>query len=189
MARNSKSPREKSHIHETSIHSDSQKVLDAIRKIVKTLRKSSKLTEKDLGLSAAQLFVLQKIAESETPLSINDLAVRTLTHQSSVSVVVAKLVKGKLVKRMASKLDARVVELHLSKKGAELSRRTPQPVQERLLSGISKLSPQIRRGLVIGLQSLIEKSGIQDEQPSLFFEDSDKPSHAHKRRAEPKGEQ
>src|SRR5690242_2450699 len=92
-----------------TVKADTQSILDAIRKIVKSLREASKSTEKRMGLSAAQLFVLQKIAESDKPLSINELAERTLTHQSSVSVVVTKLVNHKLVERLPSKLDARAV--------------------------------------------------------------------------------
>ncbi|MGZ3743112.1 MAG: MarR family winged helix-turn-helix transcriptional regulator [Pseudobdellovibrionaceae bacterium] len=145
--------------------------MDSIRKIVKSLRQASKLTEKKIGLSAAQLFVLQKIAESDKPLSINELAKRTLTHQSSVSVVVAKLMKSKMVERLASKEDARAVEIRLSKKGRELVTENLPLIQERLVEGISRLSPVERNGLVKGLNALIEKAGLQGEEPSLFFED------------------
>jgi MarR family transcriptional regulator, lower aerobic nicotinate degradation pathway regulator len=153
------------------LQEDAQNILDAIRKIVKALRDTSKLAEKSMGLSAAQLFVLQKIAESDEPLSINELATRTLTHQSSVSVVVTKLVNQKCIERVASKKDGRSVELYLSKKGAALVRRTPLLIQQRLLEGISALTTQQRQGLVAGIQLLVEKAGLQQEEPSLFFED------------------
>ena len=85
------------------VQSDAQFIMDSIRKIVKSLRETSKLAEKIAGISAAQLFVLQKIAESKVPLRINDLAAKTLTHQSSVSVVITKLVEKKWVERITSK--------------------------------------------------------------------------------------
>ncbi len=152
---------------------ETQDVLDAIRKIVKSIRQASKSSEKKIGLSAAQLFVLQKIAESDRPLRINDLAEKTLTHQSSVSVVVAKLAKQKLVERLKSKEDARAAEVRLTSKGAEILRGRSPLIQERLVTGISRLSAVERRGLVKGLQALLEKSGINEEQPSLFFEDEE----------------
>ena len=62
-----------------------QNILDSIRRIVHGLRVSSKIAEKELGISGAQLFILQKLSQSNR-LSINELAERTLTHQSSVSV-------------------------------------------------------------------------------------------------------
>jgi DNA-binding MarR family transcriptional regulator len=115
--------------------------------------------------------VLQEVAENSTPLSINALAERTLTHQSSVSVVVAKLVRLELIERLSSKTDARAVELRLSQKGEALLRRIPPLIQDRLRDGIARLAPDERQGLVLGLQLLIEKAGLQEGEPSLFFED------------------
>ena len=66
-----------------------RQVLDAIRRVVRTLREASRHSEKAAGISAAQLFVLQRLAGTGG-LSVNELAARTLTHQSSVSVVVSK---------------------------------------------------------------------------------------------------
>ena len=69
-----------------------QAVLDGVRRIVHALRASSRRAEQDYGLSGAQLFVLQRLADAPA-LSVNELAARTHTHQSSVSTVVAKLVE------------------------------------------------------------------------------------------------
>jgi hypothetical protein len=41
------------------IQTDTQDILDAIRKIVRALRLASKFSEKQIALSVAQLFVLQ----------------------------------------------------------------------------------------------------------------------------------
>ena len=79
-------------------------VLDSIRRIVRALRESSRKTERSVGLGAAQLFVLQRLAGAP-PLSINELADRTLTHQSSVSVVVSRLVRAGLVARTRAAAD------------------------------------------------------------------------------------
>jgi DNA-binding MarR family transcriptional regulator len=141
--------------------SDTEIVINAIRRIVHALRKASKLTEKNMGLSAAQLFVLQRIAESEAPLSINDLAKRTLTHQSSVSVVVTRLVEQGLIERVKSKSDGRAVELCINKKGSALLQKAAPSIQEQILVGVSRLSDDERRGLVADLEKY---------KASLFFE-------------------
>src|SRR5688500_1533543 len=93
---------------------EARAVLDSIRLIVQTLRISSRAAERDVGVSAAQLFVLTKLAAANKPLSVGELADRTLTHQSSVSVVVQKLEKQGLVARTRSQDDARRVELSLT---------------------------------------------------------------------------
>src|SRR4051794_22052590 len=93
---------------------DVRAVLDSIRRIVRELRLSSRAAEKHVGLSGAQLFVLQKLAEGGCALSLNELADRTLTHQSSVSVVVQKLAERRLIKTFRSSQDGRRVELSLT---------------------------------------------------------------------------
>src|SRR2546423_1235142 len=62
-------------------------VLDSIRQIVRSLRVASRAAEKDVGLSSAQLLVLQRLARAKS-MSLNDLADETQTHQSSTSVIV-----------------------------------------------------------------------------------------------------
>jgi DNA-binding MarR family transcriptional regulator len=152
---------------------DFQLILDAIRKIVRTLRLTSKHTEKKLGLSTAQIFVLQKLAASKQPLSINELAVATLTHQSSVSVVVSKLVQRKLIDRTESESDSRSVELTIGKQGEYLLSKSPSSFQERLTKGIEQLTDFERKSLVRGLGALVQKSGMAEEKASMLLEEDE----------------
>src|SRR3954468_11045805 len=115
-----------------------RRVLDSIRRIAQSIRLASRAAERVSGLSGAQLFVLQKLADGEAA-SLNDLAARTLTHQSSVSVVVQRLVDRKLVTRAASRDDARRVVLSLTPAGRALVRKSPQAAQERLIEAIESL--------------------------------------------------
>ena len=101
-----------------------QAVLDGVRRIVQALRASSRWAERHVGLSGAQLFVLQKLAE--TPgISVNELAERTHTHQSSVSVVVSRLAALDLVTRTRSAADGRRVELSLAPRARRVVGRAP----------------------------------------------------------------
>jgi DNA-binding MarR family transcriptional regulator len=118
---------------------DRKIILDSIRVIFQAVRLSSKSTELSLGLSAAQLFVLQKLEEKEG-LSINELARGTLTHQSSVSVVVSKLVASGLVCRSVSKRDRRRIELTLTEKGREVLSGAPEALQTRLIKALDEFS-------------------------------------------------
>src|SRR5580765_2473919 len=100
----------------TSAADDTRAVLDGIRRIVQAIRESASRAERHVGLSGAQLFVLHKLAEAPAS-SLNDLAARTHTHQSSVSTVIARLVARGLVRRTRSGLDGRSVSLALSARG------------------------------------------------------------------------
>jgi len=147
-----------------------QEVLDAVRRIVQSLRESSRRAERHVGVSGAQLFVLQKLAESPS-LSVNDLADRTHTHQSSVSTVVARLVDGGLVRRARSGDDGRSVRLSLTPRGARLAARVPGLPQERLVRGVEQLSSSRRRQLASALGALAQAMDAADVPPPMFFED------------------
>jgi DNA-binding MarR family transcriptional regulator len=144
--------------------------LDAIRRIVRVLRVSSRETEKELALSGAQLFVLQRLADAPAQ-SVGDLAARTMTDQSSVSVVVSRLVEKGLVARAPSKLDARRSVTSLTARGRALLRRAPRPAQAHLIDGLRRLEPAELAGLAIGLERLVDAMGIGHERAALFFED------------------
>lgn len=147
----------------------SQDILDSIRRIVRGLRVSSKNAESTLGISGAQLFVLQKLNGSAC-LSLNELAERTLTHQSSVSVVVGRLVERGLALRTASKADARRLDLSLTSKGRAFLHKAPPTAQERLIAAIEKLSPKESAKLDALLKFVVVNAGLSEESPELFFE-------------------
>src|SRR5690348_6031172 len=88
-------------------------ILDALRRIVQALRVTARAAERQHGISGAQLFVLHQLRDGEA-CSINDLAERTFTHQSSVSTVVSRLVASGHVRRRAADADARRAEVSLT---------------------------------------------------------------------------
>jgi len=148
-------------------------IMDSIRKIVRALRLASTAAEKSLGLSAAQLFVLQQLSDGQR-LSINELADRTHTHQSSVSVIVARLLEQGLVSRTPSPEDGRRMDVELTAKGKTLSKKAPRATQESILTAISSLSSQEQKTLDKLLVKLVEASSLDLEPASLFFEEDSK---------------
>ncbi|HEX8951712.1 MAG TPA: MarR family winged helix-turn-helix transcriptional regulator [Polyangia bacterium] len=158
-----------------------QRVLDSIRRIVRLLREGSRASEESVGLSAAQLFVLQKL-DPTTPLSLNELAARTLTHQSSVSVVVSRLVERGLVLRRPSAADARRLELLPTRRGLALRDRAPAPAQDRLIAAVASLSARQQRDLADQLERLVHAIGIGERvAPMLFVDESPRRRRPRKR--------
>jgi DNA-binding MarR family transcriptional regulator len=144
-------------------------ILDAIRRIVRALRESSRGAERSIGLGAAQLFVLQRLAGAP-PLSLNELAHRTVTHQSSVSVVVSKLVHGGLVARTRNATDGRRVEIVLTRLGRALLARAPAAAQDRLIGALGILGGAARKDLARRLGHLVEAMALPPQHPPMFFE-------------------
>jgi DNA-binding MarR family transcriptional regulator len=144
--------------------------MESLRRIVQALRESSRRAEQQVGLSGAQLFVLAKLAEAPA-LSLNELAERTHTHQSSVSTVVSRLVGRGLVRRVRAKDDRRCVALTLSREGQRLIARAPGAAQDRLIAGIERLSPGSRRQLADGLATVAREMDAEQGRAAMFFDE------------------
>jgi DNA-binding MarR family transcriptional regulator len=147
---------------------DIQVILDGVRYLVHRLRESSREAERRIGLTAAQLFVLQHLGASDD-LSINDLAARTYTHQSSVSVVVSRLVRRGLVRRRQTPGDARRWSLSLSDEGRRVLKIAPEASQTDIIHALQRLPDRTRRELARAMNRLTRDMGAGDEQ-SMFFE-------------------
>jgi DNA-binding MarR family transcriptional regulator len=145
-------------------------VLDHLRRIVRTLRESSRAAETRLGVTGAQLFVLRALAGPE-PLSLNQVAARTHTHQSTVSVVVKRLVARRLIQRAVSALDGRRIQLRLTARGQAVLRRAPLAAQDRLIAGLEALSAAERTRLATTLGRLVGAMGLRTAPPAMFFEE------------------
>ncbi len=148
-----------------------REVLNSLRRIVRSLRVASRTAEQRVGLSGAQLFVLQCLAR-QSPCSVNELAARTATDQSSVSVVVSRLVTAGHVRRAVSKSDRRRVELSLTRSGKALLGSAPEVAQERLLVALEQLSVQDLRDLSRILAEVVELAEASTLAPALFFEEA-----------------
>jgi DNA-binding MarR family transcriptional regulator len=146
--------------------------LDAFRRIVQALRMDGAASRgrTSPGLSSAQLFALQRIAEHPSA-SINDVAALTFTHQSSVSVVIQRLVRRGLVAKVTARNDRRRQCLALTAEGRRVLRRAPVAVQERLIAAIADLAPADRRALARLLSALAQSIAPKGTpHPPMFFE-------------------
>src|SRR5581483_7396248 len=109
---------------------------------------------------------LQELAAAPAD-SLGALAARTHTDQSSVSVVVRRLVERGLVARRHAITDARRIELALTAPGRAVLRRAPEPVQKRLLAALARLSPPRRRALARTLTEIAQAAVPDGDRASL----------------------
>jgi DNA-binding MarR family transcriptional regulator len=129
-------------------------ILDALRSIVRELRLASREAEQRVGVHGAQLHALRQLADSPS-MSLTELAERTHTDISSVSVVVSRLVEQGLVARKAADDDRRRLSLGLTARGRSLVRRAPETGSSRLLRAGAHLSDREVRTLASGLEKLV----------------------------------
>ncbi|HEY8684264.1 MAG TPA: helix-turn-helix domain-containing protein, partial [Chloroflexota bacterium] len=70
---------------------DLSRALNAVRRMVRGLRSAAEAVERELNISAAQLFVLRELGQVPDQ-SVKDLAAVTMTTHSTVSQVVGQLI-------------------------------------------------------------------------------------------------
>jgi DNA-binding MarR family transcriptional regulator len=147
--------------------------LDGFRRIVQALRLGAPEGERRASLSSAQLFALQQIAEHPGA-SINDAAALTFTHQSSVSVVIQRLVAQGLVAKVPASDDRRRLHLAVTAAGRRVLRKAPVAVQERLIAAIAALPAADRRTLARALGEVARRVTPDDRalHPPMLFEDT-----------------
>jgi DNA-binding MarR family transcriptional regulator len=146
-------------------------VMDGIRAIVRALRLNTRAIEKQLGISLAQLWVLQILAERPAE-SLNELALATATHQSSVSVVVRRLVEREFATRTTAHQDKRRVRIELTEAGRALLTKAPPTVQVSLVAGLRRLAPEHRGQLGALMREWLTASGMDlSSAPPMLMED------------------
>jgi DNA-binding MarR family transcriptional regulator len=156
----------------TEIPSDITRSMDAIRAVVRSQRLNTRAIEQKIGISLAQLYVLQQVAERPAE-SLNDLAERTSTHQSSVSVVVRRLVDRGLVSRRSSTIDKRRVQIAATPAGHALLRGAPRTIQLRLITALDSLTADDRHQLAELLEHWLGAAGISYSSPPMMGEEDD----------------
>jgi DNA-binding MarR family transcriptional regulator len=152
--------------------------LDHLRTLVAALSQSARAVERSTGVTNAQLFLLQQLA-SEDSLSVNDLAARARTQQSTVSIVVARLVRAGLAVKRKSAADGRIAAISITPKARRLLSHAPAPPTSALLRAIEELPARDVRSLSVGLRALVHALDLSLPEVTMLFE------HAPTRRSSP----
>ena len=161
---------------------DAKAILNRVRQLVRSLRAFDKQAQTRFGLGAAQMFILH-VLQHHDELSMNELADRTATDQSSVSLAVGKLVTEGYVRREVSEEDRRQVRLSLTVKGRALVKRSPPAAQERIMDSVEAMPPADRAQLMALLDRLMAGMTDGDGRPPMLFQDEREPA---KRRTPPR---
>lgn len=145
-------------------------VMNGLRRLFRAARAAAQAAERTVGISGAQHFVLEELARAPAR-SLNDLAARTHTHKSSVSVVVSRLVARHLVRRQTSAADRRSFALAITPAGREALRRAPDSAQARFVASLRRLPAADLAALASGLDRFTGALGIRTLAPSMLFEE------------------
>jgi DNA-binding MarR family transcriptional regulator len=149
---------------------EGMRILNSIRQLVRALRLFDREAQTKYGVSAAQMFVLHAI-DQEEGLSLNALAARTATDQSSASVVVQRLVEAGYVLRTPRAEDRRRIELRLTAKGRSVIRKAPPPAQQKILAVVAAMPSRERKELAARLEGFVAAFGVRGPKTPMLFEE------------------
>jgi MarR family transcriptional regulator, lower aerobic nicotinate degradation pathway regulator len=154
------------------------KALEAVRRLVRALRLSANRARESVGVSPAELFILRALNDGGPAASLNELAARTYTDQSSASPVVERLRRRRLIRRRRSAIDRRRVTIELTDSGRALLQRAPLPPQAGVITALHRMSGPERDSLARGLSRLVSEMGLDQGRGAMLFEE---PSRARNR--------
>ncbi len=147
------------------------KALEAVRRVVRALRLSANRARESVGVSSAELFILRALNDGGPVASLNELAARTYTDQSSASPVVERLRRRRLIRRRRSAIDGRRVTIELTDSGRALLQRAPLPPQAGVIAALHRMSGAERDSLARGLTRLVVEMGLDHGQGAMLFEE------------------
>ena len=145
-----------------------------MRRILRELRVAAGVTQTRAGISAAQLYVLQTLADGSEA-SLSEIASRTLTDRSSVAAVVERLVDAQLVSRQTASSDRRRAAITITRTGRAVLKRAPLAPTARLVAGLDALNDRELTPLAKGLEALARAMGVGDRPAGMLFEDPQRP--------------
>lgn len=143
-------------------------VVNDIRRIFQVLAEQSKKIESETGLTGSQLWVV-KILEESSPMKISDLARRMYLNPATMVGLLDKLEAKKLVNRVRSAEDRRVVYIELTEQGRELVNRSPEVAKNLLVKELELISANELQTITEGLKSVVRILGATETPPQLIM--------------------
>ncbi len=139
-------------------------LLKKFRLIINVAKRHYRWVEEQCGINGAQLWVLWEI-DHAPGLRVSELAAAMAMHQSTVSNLIEKLARAKLLRRARDDADQRVVALHLTAAGRALLKRAPQPARGRLHEALFNLPQHSLAALDTLLGGVLHEMNPDDRAP------------------------
>jgi DNA-binding MarR family transcriptional regulator len=141
-------------------------VLQRLRVVMRAAQRHSQWIERQSGVSGAQLWSLQELADAPG-LKVGELAARLAIHQSTASNMLDRMESRGLVRRERKERDQRVVRLYLTPQGQEVLDKAPLPARGVLPEALRHLAPAEVSQLNAALDVLISRMGDLDRDFGL----------------------
>lgn len=129
------------------------KVLVALRRVIRATDLHSKHLAKTTGLTAPQILLLQTIRD-KGEVTIGELANDISLSQATVTSILDRLEKRELVYRERSTEDKRKVHAYLTKEGTDMLKEAPMPLQDQFARQFNDLQQWEQTMIISSLQRI-----------------------------------
>lgn len=145
-----------------------EEVLIALRRVIRATDLHSKYLAKTTGLTAPQILLLQ-ILRDKGQITIGELANELSLSQATVTTILDRLEKRKLVYRQRSQTDKRKVHAFLTEDAVEVLKNAPIPLQEQFTRQFGDLHEWEQTMIISALKRVAQMMDAQhiDASPVL----------------------
>ncbi|MBU1053768.1 MAG: MarR family transcriptional regulator [Proteobacteria bacterium] len=136
-------------------------IIHSIRRLMQGAELYNKEINKKYNISAAQVNCLLALNE-HGPLPPSQIAKIIMVNSSTVTSIIDRLEQKNLVERQRISHDRRIITVQLTESGKTLAENAPSPIQQKIIDGVKRLTPQEVEHIVNGLNMLTNMLDVQD---------------------------
>jgi len=144
-------------------------IMQSLRRIFRAIRDYSHEVSKNYGITGPQLWAIKTISLYGR-LSLGDLGKRMYSHPSTITGLIDVLEQNGYLARVIDREDRRVVKVQLTPKGQRLVKKAPNPVQGKMIYGLTKLKESELNLIFNSLHQLVEIMEVQNIKVTFFFD-------------------
>jgi DNA-binding MarR family transcriptional regulator len=152
------------------VSEDAERILRALRGIVRSITIHSKRLYRDTGLTLPQVLCLRVIYNSrDEGITAAEVSRAIQLSPATVTGIIDRLENAGLVERVRESKDRRKVTLRMTDAGVERYNALPWSLQDRAIERLNQLEPEQRRAILMSLKQvldIIEASSL-DASPIL----------------------
>ncbi len=137
------------------------KILMDLRRITRAIDLNSKKLSSETSLTAPQVVSLIAVYHHGA-LTLAEIAEQVHLSSSTMVGIIDRLEAKNLVIRERSKTDRRQVLIRITDEGQKMAKKSPLPLQEKLIESLSKLSEAQQRNLAKALELLVKMLDFKD---------------------------
>ena len=145
-------------------------IVSSIRRVVRSVYQDSRNTKKRFGLTGPQAAVIQALG-SLGPMSSAALSRVLYMSPANVTGIVDRLERDGWVKRVRSTTDRRIALVELTENGTGMSEQIPDPIEDRLIRGLSDMSMAEAAGIHAVVSRLVDLLDVEEEDDAPLTAD------------------